>query len=345
MLEGFSIAANGKPIIYIDLQRLVNIEKGIANITIGFETPKPTSDFSHIQFGSLGFDPNHFYCGTVKSTLYGYNYFRTNLKNVDFLSSALTTSYIFMSIYSSFYTGGSIIWGAKPPIVSLFELAYLVNECKELMVNDLDRFMGELNKKIGKTKEGNLGRFQKDLENGRLSPLDAWIVNEALHSKVSEARVALMYAMAGKDVYFNTGRRGGGSDLIVINGSREVKIEVTSRFSTVSNFPFDVRRPFPQSSVPIYQNTISLDFFRREKGKLMEEFLQGEIVVEDLTNDYNLGFPLGAHGNLFPALKGRFKDAMEEAFEILEQGGKPVIFFASGPACHDNWICIDFIRL
>ena len=95
-----------------------------------------------------------------------------------------------------------MIWGLRPPLISLFELSYLYNECENIGVADLDRFIVELKKKVGKKNEGALKTYYAKLRRGELTPKEPQGINGELHSKISELKVALRYSQCGYEVVY-----------------------------------------------------------------------------------------------------------------------------------------------
>lgn len=108
----------------------------------------------------------------------------------------------------------------------------------------------------------------------------------------------------------------GGSDLTVIKGSRENDVEVRTRFTVIKNFPFNIRSPFPQAKIQV-ENVIDVSLPFNEEKNINVKFDQGDIVVEDLTSDYEIGTFLSARNSFFPTMRRSVKQVLNEADGIL----------------------------
>ena len=133
----------------------------------------------------------------------------------------------------------------------------------------------------------------------------------------------------------------GGSDLTVIKGSREINVEVRTRFTVIKNFPFNVKSPFPQAMVRV-GDAIDISLSFNEQKNINAKFDQGDIVVEDLTSNYELGTRLSARNSFFPSIRRSVKEVLNEADDILLAGGKPLVMFTSVNGCAEDWVCTDF---
>lgn len=334
---------NGKTVISIDFPSFVSIENAILSVSTDHVKPRIGSDFCSIIAGPLTFNPRFLYCGTAKSSLEGFYKMESKGIDLDYLSQSLVSSYAYTAFVTSVRTNGGMFWGLRPPLISLFELSYLYNECENNEVADLEKFIQELKKKIGKKNEGALKTYYNKLKKGVLTPKEPQGINDELHSKISELKVALRYSQCGYEVVYNGGMRHGGSDLTLIKGSRETEVEVRTRFTTIKNFPFNVRWPFPQAKVQIKDIVdVSLPF--NEERNINVKFDQGDIVVEDLTNDYEIGTTLSARNSFFPSKRRSVKDVLNYADDILLAGKIPLVMFTSVNSCVEDWICIDFSR-
>ena len=66
-----------------------------------------------------------------------------------------------------------------------------------------------------------------------------------------------------------------------------------------------------------------ISFPFNEEKNINVKFDQGDIVVEDLTSDYEIGTPLSARNSFFPMMRRSVKEVLNEADGILLAGGKP----------------------
>jgi len=334
---------NGKTVISINYPSFVSVENAILSVSTYPVKPRIASDFSSIIAGPVTFDPRFLYCGSARSSLEGFNKMESLGMNLDYLSQSLISSYAYMALVTSVLTNGGMIWGLRPPLISLFELSYLYNECENIGVADLDVFIVELKKKVGKKNEGALKTYYAKLRRGELTPKEPQGINGELHSKISELKVALRYSQCGYEVVYNGGMSHGGSDLTVIKGSRETDVEVRTRFTVIKNFPFNVRSPFPQARIQV-EDVIDISLPFNEEKNINVKFDQGDIVVEDLTSDYEIGTRLSARNSFLPTMRRSVKEVLNEADDILLAGGKPLVMFTSVNSCVEDWICTDFSR-
>ena len=334
---------NGKTVISINYPSFVSVENAILSVSTYPVNPRIGSDFSSIIAGPVTFDPRFLYCGSDRSSLEGFNKMESLGINLDYLSQSLVSSYAYMALVTSVITNGGMLWGIRPPLISLFELTYLYNECKNIGVTDLDKFIQELKKKIGKKNEGALKTYYDKLRRGELTPKEPQGINGELHSKISELKVALRYSQCDYEVVYNGGMSHGGSDLTVMKDSRETDVEVRTRFTVIKNFPFNVRSPFPQAKIQV-EDAIDISIPFNEEKNINVKFSQGDIVVQDLTSDYEIGTPLSARNSFFPMMRRSVKEVLKEADGILLAGGKPLVMFTGVNSCVEDWICTDFSR-
>jgi hypothetical protein len=334
---------NGKTVISINYPSFVSIENAIFSVSTHPVKPRLAYDFNSIIAGPVTFDPGYLYCGSAKSSLEGFNKLESSGINLDYLTQALVSSYAYLALLKSIFTRGGIVWELRHPLVSLFELSYLFNECDYIGVAALDKFILELKKKIGKKNEGTLKAYYSKLQRGELTPKELQGINVELNSKISELKVALRYSKCGYKVVYKGGMSDGGSDLIVIKGSRETDVEVRTRFTVIKNFSFNAGSPFPQPAIQVGKAIdISLPF--NEEKNIEKKFGQGDIVVEDLTNDHEIGFRLSARNSFFPDMRRSVKEVLNEADSILLAGGRPLVMFNSASDCSEDWSCTDFAR-
>ncbi len=334
---------NGKTVISINYPNFVSVENTTLSVSTYPVRPIIGNDFVSVIAGPVTFDPRFLYCGSAKSSLEGFNKLNSKGINVEYLSQSLVSSYAYMALVTSVFTNGGIVWGIRPSLISLFELSYLYNECENIGVADLGKFIQEMKKKIGKKNEGALKTFDMKLRRGELTPKEPQGINGELHSKISELKVALKYVQCGYQVVYNGGMNNGGSDLTVIKGSRETDVEVRTRFTVVKNFPFNIRSPFPQAKL-LVKDVIDVSLPFNEERNINGKFDQGNIVVEDLTSDYEIGTSLSARNSFFPMMRRSVKEVLNEADDILLAGGKPLVMFTGVNSCVEDWVCTDFSR-
>lgn len=182
---------NGRTVISINYPSFVSVENAILSVSTYPVKPRIGSDFSSIIAGPVTFDPRFLYCGSAKSSLEGFNKMDSLGINLDYLSQSLVSTYVYMALATSVLTNGVMIWGLRHPLISLFELTHLYNECENMGVADLGKFIQELKKKIGKKNEGALKTYYAKLGSGELTTKELQGINGELHSKISEFKVAL----------------------------------------------------------------------------------------------------------------------------------------------------------
>ena len=85
-------------------------------------------------------------------------------------------------------------------------------------------------------------------------------------------------------------------------------------------------------------------FSNSEVENLSDKFEQGDIVVMDLTSDYQIGTRFTARNAFLPNLRHPIKEVLAKSIEILKDGGKPLVLFSHGQACIEDWECIDFSK-
>jgi len=289
---------NDKPVISINFPKIVSIENRILSVSSYLVEPRITLNLKSIIAGPVTFDPEFMYCGSAQSSLEGFSKMRSSGIDLDSLSQSLISSYVYMAIASLDFTNGSMFWSINPPLVSFFELTYLYNECENIGVDNLNEFIQELRKKIGKKNEGTLKAYNSKLHRGKPALNEVQSPNNELRSKISELKVALRYSQCGYDVVYNGGMSHGGSDLIVIKGSRETKVEVKTRFNAPKDFYLNTNSKFPQNKI-IVKDTIGISFSSNEEKNINEKFNQGDIVVQDITGDYKFGTTLSARNSFF----------------------------------------------
>ena len=340
MIRGFGAYLNNRPAIYIDLESLISNQNSPIDVST-FLKPRPGKDFHSIIAGPVVFDPKLLFCGDTKSTLEGYQAMKLKGMDLEELGQALAISYVSEAL-SMRSVGQALIWRINHPLVSLYELSYLYNECYRSGVDGLDNFVKEIKKKIAKRNEGDLGAANRKLRSGEISLTELQKINIELSSKVSELRTALRYRQCDYDVEYNGGLGRGGADLVVTRGNQETNVEVRTRFTEYRNFPIDPKRPFPQLTTQLPE-IIDFNFNDNEKGNIEHKFSQGDIVVEDLTHDYRIGIKFLARSFLYPAVGQPIRKVLNEADEILSSGGKPLVLFTAN-GCFESWRCIDFSR-
>jgi len=340
MIRGFGAYLNNRPAIYIDLESLISNQNSPIDVST-FLKPRPGKDFHSIIAGPVVFDPKLLFCGDTKSTLEGYQAMKLNGMDLEELGLSLVISYISEALTMR-SVGQALIWRIDHPLVSLYELAYLYNECYRSGVDGLGNFVKEIKKKIAKRNEGDLGAAIRKLRSGGISLRELQKINIELSSKVSELRTALRYRQCDYDVEYNGGLGRGGADLVVTRANQETNVEVRTKFTEYRNFPIDPKRPFPQLTIQLPE-IIDFNFNDNEKGNIEHKFSQGDIVVEDITHDYGIGIKFLARGFLYPAVGQPIREVLNEADEMLSSGGKPLVLFTAN-GCFESWRCIDFSR-
>ena len=335
------INVNGIDVISINFPSFLSLKNGIMSVSTYPVLPRIGKDFHSIIAGPVAFDPEFLYCGRAKSSLEGFYKLKNMGIDLDHLSQSLVSSYAYIAYLTSHLVQGALIWGLRHPLISLFELSHLYNQCEKLEVEDLDKFIQELKKKIGKKNAGALKSYYNKLFKGKLNPKELQGINSELHSKISELKVAQRYRQCGYDVVYRGGLIRGGSDLTVMKGHREADVEVRTKFALSKKFPFDINSPFPQTKIYV-NDVIDISLSPSEKSNIDEKFNQGNIVVEDLTHDYNLGFKLSARNSFFPNMRANIREVLKKADDIFETGGKPLIMFTSFTGCSEDWAIIDF---
>ncbi len=334
---------NGNTVISINYPGFVSIEKGILSVSAYPVKPRIGFDYKFIIAGPVTFNPEFLYCGSAKSSLKGFYKMKCLGIDLGSLSQSLISSYAYLAAISSAFTNEGMFWPIIPQLISLFELTYLYNECEDREVESLDKFIQELKKKIGKKNEGALKTYNSKLQRGELTPNEVQGIISELRSKISELKVALRYSQCGYRVVYNGGMRHGGADLTVIKDSHETNVEVRTRFKAPKNFSFNQNSQFPQNRV-VVENAINLLFPINEEKNINDKFGQGDIVVQDITNDYEFGILLSARNSFFSTKKRSVKNVLAEADNILFNKGKPLVMFTSSQGCVENWICTDFSR-
>jgi len=340
MIRGFGAYLNNRLAIYIDLESLISNQNSPIDVSTFLE-PRPGKDFHSIIAGPVVFDPKLLFCGDTKSTLEGYQAMKLNGMDLEELGLSLVISYVSEALTMR-SVGQALIWRINHPLVSLYELSYLYNECVRSGVDGLDNFVKEIKKKIAKRNEGDLGAAIRKLRSGGISLRELQKINIELSSKVSELRTALRYRQCDYDVEYNGGLGRGGADLVVTRANQETNVEVRTKFTEYRNFPIDPKRPFPQLTIQLPE-IIDFNFNDNEKGNIEHKFSQGDIVVEDITHDYGIGIKFLARGFLYPAVGQPIREVLNEADEMLSSGGKPLVLFTAN-GCFESWRCIDFSR-
>ncbi len=81
------------------------------------------------------------------------------------------------------------------------------------------------------------------------------------------------------------------------------------------------------------------DGIRIQNKEHLKTFIHLKWVI---TNEYKMGFRLSARNSFFPNMRVQVRHVLKKTDTVLENGGKPLIMFASFIGCSEDWLFIDF---
>ena len=171
---------------------------------------------------------------------------------------------------------------AKPIIISIPEIAYLVNHLRKGNVRNLEHYIPKIRRKIGSRKRGAIRYAIIGMHKGIPPPISARQLEYSMFSIISELWICRVIVDKGYDVEFNP--QSSGPDLY-LNG-RSVKLEVATKFERLDIREHeermkDSRKNSEERSVKVNLRVLSVPLLLLLADKLREELRQGDIAIID----------------------------------------------------------------
>ena len=343
MIYGLRFEVDNELYVEINLREYVRIENNVANINLPERVMPEIIDSTYLKILYAKFNPKLIYQGNARGTIEGWSYLES--QQVD-LSKA--TSILAMDEIVSF-----LVWNflpAKPIIISIPEIAYLVNHLRKGNVRNLEHYIPKIRRKIGSRKRGAIRYAINGMHKGIPPPISARQLEYSIFSIISELRICREIVDKGYDVEFNPHSKGPD---LYLNG-RSVKLEVATKFDQLDlrgyeEWAKNFQKNPEEHSIEVDLRVLSASLLLLLADKLGEELRQGDIVIIDVSSTLE-GFTMLAL-KLFsrepPYLE--FDTAINRALELVNEGKKAIILYTrsreyTATLCIDSDDALKFIK-